>query len=83
MSSFGLHLDIEKVSSKYAYGLWLITGHGLFRNFLSKIKSTESNECWYFYYEIETSTHLMYDCEYIDRSDLDLNNIRDFQIHII
>ena len=58
-----------------------LTGHGIFRSYLKKIKKQETEECWYGCGEADTPQHCLFECARFqeDRRKLEEETGRRFQ----
>lgn len=79
--SFGFQLNIGLI--KHRYAVWFISGVGPFRDYLFKTKKPDNPWCRYCYFYPETSVHLLYECELIDREGWNLDDVKDFECRCI
>lgn len=77
--SFNFCLDIRNSTLKHT--IWIISGHGPFRNYLFRIKKVNCQFCRFCKFVPETGNHLLYECREIavERTPFDLFDITFFE----
>ena len=63
--------------------IWCITGCGPFKSYLFKMKLADDDVCRFCYLNIETSKHLMFECDYLKDKILLRNDFDGINFEII